>query len=645
MSRFFFIAVISFLILTQQIFAQPQLNKSLFYQTVVRDSNRDPLIAQNVNIKFKICSGQNCSNLQWEETHNLSTDSSGMVICLVGQGQSTGGGTVSGFSQINWLDSGLIIKVYLDIGVTGVYSLYGENEIFSLPYALYSDTTLSIRTLKLDSLLDVEVVTAQVNDLIFFDGTNWNNGPVIFSDSCFFSYNSANAINSDSALYTWNCLIDTVLFSQRTDSSIVVFNSNYSDSTYFSSSSGLSQFANLSQVYYWIDDGNMAPVSNTIGTQDMIDVVVKTNSQPRFVIHNNGVISYNTNLDSANINMFISDALLHEGRVNLDSFYYDTTLLTQLVWSPGKSSFLAETNAQWDTLQVGLYSIGFGLNNNIGNYSLVSGSESSAIGDNAIVFGRKCVASAQGASGFGTCISMGDSCVTTGVRTVCMGKGNYTTNTTAVAIGEGANGLGNVTTAIGYHVTAQGNFSTAIGSYVNSGNKLGGFIWGDHSTSTFLTPSSNYMFVLRADGGVILFTDALQTMGVTLFSGAGSWSSISDSTKKRDLVLMNEDYVLQKIKSVPVYYWEYISQPGVYHIGPMAQDFYEAFLLGESEIYITSSDIDGVIMLAIIGVNERLDQIIHEYNSIDQQKIDELIHMQSIQNDRLNLIEKILNIK
>ena len=50
--------------------------------------------------------------------------------------------------------------------------------------------------------------------------------------------------------------------------------------------------------------------------------------------------------------------------------------------------------------------------------------------------------------------------------------------------------------------------------------------------------------------------------------------------------------------------WNLKSQdPAIRHIGPMAQDFYAAFNVGEDDKHINSVDADGVALAAIQGLN------------------------------------------
>jgi hypothetical protein len=58
--------------------------------------------------------------------------------------------------------------------------------------------------------------------------------------------------------------------------------------------------------------------------------------------------------------------------------------------------------------------------------------------------------------------------------------------------------------------------------------------------------------------------------------------------------------ILARLATVPIQSWNYTAQdPAIRHIGPMAQDFYAAFGVGEDERYISTIDADGVALAAI----------------------------------------------
>jgi hypothetical protein len=65
--------------------------------------------------------------------------------------------------------------------------------------------------------------------------------------------------------------------------------------------------------------------------------------------------------------------------------------------------------------------------------------------------------------------------------------------------------------------------------------------------------------------------------------------------------------VLDKVAALPISTWNFKELHNGRHIGPMAQDFYAAFHLGNSDTTITTVDPDGVALAAIQGLNEKVE--------------------------------------
>jgi FtsZ-binding cell division protein ZapB len=95
---------------------------------------------------------------------------------------------------------------------------------------------------------------------------------------------------------------------------------------------------------------------------------------------------------------------------------------------------------------------------------------------------------------------------------------------------------------------------------------------------------------------------------VNLAPGDGSWSSVSTRTAKTDVTPADPETVLEKVDGLEVSTWEYDSAQDATHMGPMAEDFHEAFGLGADEECIANVDADGVALAAIQGLSERLDR-------------------------------------
>jgi hypothetical protein len=176
------------------------------------------------------------------------------------------------------------------------------------------------------------------------------------------------------------------------------------------------------------------------------------------------------------------------------------------------------------------------------------------------------------------------------------------------ASGNGANvsgGANNV--ASGPHATVLGgsrniasgpqSLAAGVQSYSEA---AGDFVWSDDSAnaSTLIANTPN-VFLARASGGFTLWTNATNTVGATLAAGSGAWASASDRNMKTNVVGVDDAEVLDRVGRLPINRWSYVTEHGVRHVGPMAQDFYAAFNVGADDRHITAIDEDGVALAAI----------------------------------------------
>ncbi|MCH7878441.1 MAG: tail fiber domain-containing protein [candidate division Zixibacteria bacterium] len=133
---------------------------------------------------------------------------------------------------------------------------------------------------------------------------------------------------------------------------------------------------------------------------------------------------------------------------------------------------------------------------------------------------------------------------------------------------------------------------------------------------------------MRASGGTRIFSNSALTTGVTLAAGGGAWSAVSDSAVKENIRPVDGSEILEKLSQLDVSRWNYITQDeSIEHIGPMAQDFYRLFGLGEDDKHINTLDPDGVALAAI--------KALYEKNNVLEQNNKEL-------NDRLSKLEELI---
>jgi hypothetical protein len=79
----------------------------------------------------------------------------------------------------------------------------------------------------------------------------------------------------------------------------------------------------------------------------------------------------------------------------------------------------------------------------------------------------------------------------------------------------------------------------------------------------------------------------------------------SDRALKENVIPVDPQAVLEALSRVPIARWSYtFDDAGTPHMGPMAQDFYAAFGLGEDDRHIYPLDASGVALAAVQGIHE-----------------------------------------
>jgi hypothetical protein len=252
--------------------------------------------------------------------------------------------------------------------------------------------------------------------------------------------------------------------------------------------------------------------------------------------------------------------------------------------------------------------IGGGFGNNVssfasvvagGQYNIASGTSYSAVGGGISnkATGDNASTVAGGyqntASGSYSSVTGGDVNTASGFEAVVAGGGGNNASGLAAIVAGGASNI------------ASGDLSFAAGQHANTNGHPGAFVWGDNSTTTDVTATADNQFVARTSGGVIFYTQSDLSSGVSLAAGGGSWSSLSDRNVKANFAAVDVKKILAQVLATPVTTWNYKSQPAfVRHIGPMAQDFYSSFQVGEDDKHITEVDEGGVALAAIQGLYE-----------------------------------------
>jgi hypothetical protein len=305
-----------------------------------------------------------------------------------------------------------------------------------------------------------------------------------------------------------------------------------------------------------------------------------------------------------------------------------------------------------------------------GDYSAIGGGSRntasglySTIGGGATALSNGAYATVGGgledtATGYAATVSGGQINAAIGAfTTVGGGRGNRATGIRSTISGGVANMAIGEYAAIGggKNDSASGNCSTVPGGYANkasgsysfaAGRRAkalhhGSFVWGDQYNGDFSSTTTD-QFSIRASGGTRIYSNGTLTAGVSLPAGGSAWSPVSDSTLKRNIREVDYQDVLNKVAELPISRWSYKAQDeSIEHIGPMAQDFYRLFGLGEDDKRISTLDPDGVALAAIKAVYDTQKRLQAKVEKIDllEAKLDE---MEGIKKELASLKEMVV---
>ena len=103
------------------------------------NNNNVPLSNKLICLKFSILDSN--SNLEYIETHKITTDAYGIVNLIIGTGNQIGG-YASSFSNILWNNTAKNLKVDLDVNANCTYFIEISNQPFTyVPFAYYAANT------------------------------------------------------------------------------------------------------------------------------------------------------------------------------------------------------------------------------------------------------------------------------------------------------------------------------------------------------------------------------------------------------------------------------------------------------------------------------------------------------------------------
>jgi hypothetical protein len=317
------------------------------------------------------------------------------------------------------------------------------------------------------------------------------------------------------------------------------------------------------------------------------------------------------------------------------------------------SQFLGTTNNSPIRLKINNNHSGFISSRNlaIGYNSMASGIP----GSNNVAFGNSALMNCSN-SKFNTAI--GDSALAlynddgTGSNTAVgfNAQKNVSGNSAVENTAVGRNAM--ITNTEGYRNTAIGAYAdigtnsssnlynaTAIGyeAQINSSNAMA---FGNTSVEKWVFGRKN------SPTGEALTVGTVNTNGNGAhLTNGGAWTNASDKNLKDDIVRINTEEILNKVCQLPISKWKY-KHTNEYHIGPMAQDFYQLFSLGLNNTSISTIDPAGVALAAIQELykeNQDLKRKIEDM-ALNMSELKEMIQL-AVRELRIDKNEDVTSIK
>ncbi|MFC2114233.1 tail fiber domain-containing protein [Bacteroidota bacterium] len=154
-----------------QLYAQYDIPHGISYQAVAYNKDGKVVANSQVLITFTVYQGYMGGLINWQETHNATTNEFGMFNLVIGDGVSTGVGTASSFSSISWSSGKMFIRVQADFG-DGMLDM-GYTKMQSVPFAIIADSALRVPIPNLEDLKDANMRNLRVYETIKWNGKQW----------------------------------------------------------------------------------------------------------------------------------------------------------------------------------------------------------------------------------------------------------------------------------------------------------------------------------------------------------------------------------------------------------------------------------------------------------------------------------------
>lgn len=196
-----------------------QSPQSFKYQAILRDTNGKIISNKPVTLHMSILSASEDGDVVYSEEHEVSTNSSGLIVLNIGMGKILAGD----FNTINWGGNFHFLKLELNHNNEG-FETMGTTPLLSVPYALYAETAGNINDADTDPTNEIQDLELK-NNILNITG---NSDATKIDLTPYISNNNAQNISivNDSLSILYGNKVDLSPYLDNTDSQGLILNGN-----------------------------------------------------------------------------------------------------------------------------------------------------------------------------------------------------------------------------------------------------------------------------------------------------------------------------------------------------------------------------------------------------------------------------------
>ena len=128
------VTIIAFTIGLLSVNAQPP--QLIPYQAIARDNAGNPVLNQNIGLRFSIHDQTISGTVVWQESQTVVSNNLGIIVTALGG--------ITQLTSVDWGSGAKFLQVEMDIAGGTNYLDMGTQQMMSVPYALYAETSGSV---------------------------------------------------------------------------------------------------------------------------------------------------------------------------------------------------------------------------------------------------------------------------------------------------------------------------------------------------------------------------------------------------------------------------------------------------------------------------------------------------------------------